>query len=523
MTEATSDAHPERHGLAGLARHSAIYSAAPFLRQLISVAMTYLYTGWLRGPGFGIKETVDLWMIGLQQLLGQNVLGAMVRFYFDREREEERARVVTSCTLGVGLCAWIGCGLAFLFSDSLQEPMLGAGGEVTSAELLEILRLILVIVPFQLTSLSGFYYLQIKQRSGLYTALQTGKFLFEIAMNFWLIGHLGLGVRGFLLSILSGEILTSLFLTGGILLRLGPKVDLKLLRPILSYAAPLIPVGLCQFGLHQLDRLLLLKLVDPDPSVAQALTGVYGLGYKVGFLVNAMLLGSFLQVWQPWIFGVRDPSAQARLVSRVSTYAVLAIAAATSAVIVFGREAVGLLSSGPEFLESWRVVPLVASGYVAWALYLLSQVPLFLAKRTGRLFAINLAALAFKIGLNLWLIPRAGLVGAALATCVTFLLLAGLGVLVSGGVASVRFELRRLLIVLLLVACAVLGTYGIELFLVDERGARGAAWAAKVALLGAVMLGLLRVLARSERRDFGRWLRARLVGDEGLEPPASSL
>ncbi len=523
MTEAT-DAQPERHGLAGLARHSAIYSAAPLLRQVISVAMTYLYTGWLRGPGFGIKETVDLWMIGLQQLLGQNVLGAMVRFYFDREREEDRERVVTSCTLAVGLCAWIACGVTLLFSADLREPMLGQGGEVTSSELLTILRLILIIVPFQLTSLAGFYYLQIKQRSALYTALQTAKFLFEIAMNFWLIGGLGLGVRGFLLSILCGEVLTSALLTGGILIRLGPRVDLELLRPILAYAAPLIPVGLCQFGLHQLDRLLLLKLVDPDPAVAQLMTGVYGLGYKVGFLINAMLLGSFLQVWQPWIFGVRDPRAQARLVARVSTYAVLAIAGATVGVIIFGRQAVGVLSAGPEFLPSWKIVPLVASGYVAWALYQVSQIPLFLAKRTGRLFLANFAALIFKVCLNLWLIPRAGLVGAALATCATFVLLAGLGLLISGGVAAVRFERRRLLRVLLFVAAGVLCTYGIELVLVDSRGMSGLAVAGlKAVLLAAILLGLYFVLAPAERRDLGRWLRRRVVGDEGLEPPTSSL
>jgi Na+-driven multidrug efflux pump len=90
-----------------------------------------------------------------------------------------------------------------------------------------ILKLILVLVPFQLTSLAGFYYLQIRHRSGLYTALQTAKFLFEVGMNFWLVGALGWGVRGFLMSILAGEILTSLFLTGGILLRLGPRIDFR--------------------------------------------------------------------------------------------------------------------------------------------------------------------------------------------------------------------------------------------------------------------------------------------------------
>ena len=85
--------------LGGLVRHSVIYSAAPLLRQLISVGMTRFYTGWLGTAAYGIKEIADLWMIGLQQLLGQNALGAMVRFYFEHRDPDERARVVTSSTV----------------------------------------------------------------------------------------------------------------------------------------------------------------------------------------------------------------------------------------------------------------------------------------------------------------------------------------------------------------------------------------------------------------------------------------
>ena len=200
MTEPTES--DETRSLGGLAKHSLIYSVAPFLRQGISVAMTRFYTSptWLGTSGFGVKENVDLWMIGLQQLLGQNVLGAMVRFYFDHEDEDERARVVTSSTLTIALIAWVVCGVALLFSGGLSPLMLGRGEVVDASELEVILRLTLLLIPFQLSSLSGFYYLQILKRSGLYSTLQTAKLFVEVALNFWLIGALGLGVRGFLIS-----------------------------------------------------------------------------------------------------------------------------------------------------------------------------------------------------------------------------------------------------------------------------------------------------------------------------------
>jgi O-antigen/teichoic acid export membrane protein len=501
----TETSRPPR-ALGGLVRHSAIYGAVPLFRQLVSIGMTRFYADWLGAAGFGVKEIVDLWMVGLQQLLGQNALGAMVRFYYDRHAPEERARVVTSTTIVIGILAWAACGLALLVHRPLTPLMLGSGGTVGGGELETIVALVLLLIPFQLTSLSGFYYLQIQKRSGLFSTLQTAKLLFEVGMNVWLIGGLGLGVRGFLLGMLAGEALATLGLTGWMLWRLRPRVDWRVLRPIAIYALPLIPVGLCQFGLHQIDRRILLALVPGD---AQAVTGVYGLGYKIGYLVNAMMLGSFLQIWQPWIYAVEDEEERAHLVARVSSYAVLAIAAATMGVVLLGRQAAMVLAGDPAFWEAWRVIPFVAAGYVFWALYQVSQIPLFIAKRTLRLFAINLAALALNVGLNLLLVPRMGFVGAGVATLATFAALAGLGMLASRSETRVPFELGRLGGVL---ACVLLaGGAALRLDAADAAGALAPAGAVllKLAVWAALLAVAWRLLLRAdERADLCRWLSA---------------
>jgi len=504
----SSEEAPSGRPLGGLFKHSAIYSAAPFLRQIISVGMTRFYTGWLGSAGFGVKEIVDFWLIGLQQLLGQNVLGGMMRFYFDHKSEDERARVVTSCTILIGALAWLICGTALLFHGPLVPLMFGENGEIGGRELARILQLTLLLVPFQLSTVSGFYYLMILKRSTLFTSIQTVKLLLEVGLNFWLIGHVGLGVRGFLTSMLIGEALTSLALVGWMLVTLRPRVDFGILRPILVYGAPLIPVGLCQMALHMIDRRLLIEYADP--AVAQSLTGIYGLGYKISSLVQAMIISPFMQVWHPFLFGVEDPDERSRLVSRVGTYCVLSVGAASLGLILFGRQGVILLAKNPDFWEAYKVIPLIAGGYVFWGLYHVSQMPLLIAKRTGRLFGINLLAVVVNVVGNALLIPRYGFVGAGVMTLVTFAVLSVSGMIASRAEAHVAFELGRLASIVL---CVVVG--GAAALWIDTLDARSVlsvplSLAVKgltlVLLLGLLWIG---VLHAEERRQFRAWIAAR--------------
>ena len=490
--------------LGALVKHSAIYSAAPVLRQVISVGMTRFYTGWLGPAGQGVKENVDLWLIALQQLLGQNVLSAMVRFYYDQKDERDRAGVVTSCTILIVLAAFAVCGLALPFVPWLTPLFLGRGEVVAENELARTCTLLLFLVPFQLGTVSGLYYLQALKRSGLFTSVQTVKLLFEVGMNVYLMGVLHLGVVGFLMSMLAGEILTSAALVGWILVSLRPRFDWKLLAPVVHYAAPLVPVGILQLLLHQADKRIVLELLG------QSAAGVYGFGYRIAYLVTNMVLGPFVLTWQPWIFAVEDAAERARLVARVSTYAVLAIALSSLGVILFGREASFLLAGDPDFLDAYRVVPFLATGYVFWALYNVSQTPLFLAKRTARLVLVNFTAVVVNVVLNYLLIPPYGIVGAAIATLATFALLAVMGMLASRRSAGVRFELGRLSTIL---ACVMIG--GCAAFLTDSSEDAGridyeqALLLKTGALLVLSLLLWLSVLDVGERRRFEGWVRER--------------
>lgn len=490
----------EPRAQSGLVGHSLIYSVAPTLRYALSFAMNRFYTSFLITALYGVRGMVDLWMILMQQMLGQNLLGGMLRFYYDHKDEEQRKRVVTSVTIVLTSAAGLVCAGMFVWSDALAPILIGRPtAEVPAAQIEDAFRFLVVLVPFQLSSLSGFYFLQAQKRSKLYTGVQTAKTALEVLLHVLFMGVLGWGLNGFLLGLLLGEIATTCCLTGWMLWTLGPRVDWAVFKPVLYFAAPLIPVGVFQLGLHQLDR----RLIEHAYSGAEglSLTGIYDLGHRIGQLINPIFIWPFMQIWQPTIYGVESEAERARLLGRVTTWMVTAIGAASLAVIWGGRQAVDLIAGQADYLPACEVVPWVAAGYVFWSLYSSAHLSLLLAKRTAPLFWINLLALVFCLGTNLLWIPHLGILGAALSKTASFAFLAALVLVAARGVSRVPFELGRLATVFAVVLASCVAVRWIDQLEVYTSLSRSALVLGSKGLLLALSLGILgRGVLRAEER-----------------------
>jgi len=501
----------ERRGLAELVRHTLNYGAVPLVHALLAFGMLPFYTEWLSEAQYGVIGLSDLILVVLAELLGTHLLSGMVRHYFVHEFERERNAVISSTTLAVMLLSWGVCGLALIFREPLTPILLGDGDHfVGPGELLQILTLTLIILPFQLTSQAGFGYLQALKRSQLHSGIKLAKMFLELGLKIWLIGFMGKGVLGFFISVLVGEILTAVLLTGWVLMRVGLRFDWKVLKPVLAFMAPLVPVGVCQLGLHQFDKRLLEAFSPEDEALT--MVGIYGLGYLLARIANQLVLAPFFTIWQPWVFDEKDEGARAKLVGRVTTLAVTVIASASIGLMFFGYEAVQFLASRDGYKQAYKVIPWVTSGYVCWALYTSAQLPFLAARRTRPLMWINALALGLNIGLNLALIPRFGYMGCAAATLLTFAALALMAMGSSRLYAPVPFEWSRIGMVLLATAIAAVGVSLLDAELLVARD--WSPWRVvplKVACLSALLTVLwARVVGTDERKELVEWVRRRL-------------
>lgn len=424
-------------------RHGLNYSLVPLLQRVISLVMLYFYAGWLAEAEYGLGDLGDLLLGGLVQLLGFNIVGAMTRFYFDHDRSEDREAVVSSSTIAVAALAWLVIApLAWFHSDLAPIVLSAAEGEVRVYDVQWVFLLVLLAVPFQLTTQCGYTWLQIHRRSGLFAGISLIKFTFELCARIYLVGFANWGIIGFFAPVLAGEALASLLLTGYMLRRTRCRFRWQVLKPIVRYTLPLIPVGILQLGLHYGDRKLLAVFSASDEALHQV--GIYGMGYKLGFVVTMAMLGPFVQIFHPWIYGVKDPEEQKENLSRVSSYGIISMTLATFFVVVLAKQALDFLPADKDYRLAYQVVPYIAGGYVLWAVYHLSQIPLYIAKKTGPLVWINFLALWINVVLNAYFVPAYGFVGSGIATLGTFGVLALLGLYVAGRGTGIHFQYVRI-------------------------------------------------------------------------------
>jgi O-antigen/teichoic acid export membrane protein len=241
-------------------------------------------------------------------------------------------------------------------------------------------------------------------------------------------------VPGVLWSDFLATALMSLVLLPVLIANARPAFSTSHLRAVLAFGLPKAPHGLMVQALNLADRLILVRY---QPL---SVVGVYDKAYALGAGVK-FGLAPFETAWQPFVLSrMRLPEAP-RLLARVITYAAAAFVCLALAIAVLGREALMALTfKNPAFWAGAPVIPVVVLAYLLHGFFLLTSIGIGIEKRARYYPMITAAAAATDVGLNLLLIPRLGMMGAAWATVAGYAVMAGLGAWLSHRLYPIPFE-----------------------------------------------------------------------------------
>jgi len=506
--------------MGGLLRHSSIYAIAPIAQRLLAVVLIHFYTDRLSTPEWGILGLTDLLLGLLPILLGTSLLAGLSRHYFLQKSESDRGAVVTTVLAAVLCSSTAISAVGMLLREPLARALFSSATAGDMGQYVDFVVLCLCIFPLALVTAVGVESLQIQKRSRAVVKVTLAKTLLEAGLKLYFLFVLDLGVTGFLLAVLAGETLAAVGLGAYVLRRFGRRLSVSLVAPLARYSGPLVPVAVFQLGLHQADKLLIERL-GPDTVVAvekgQVLTeamrmlGVYAFGYQLPFILHVALMGSFVKIWLPSMFGAADEERVAAA-PRVGTLVLLVLAFFYGTLGLFADEAIRLLASKEGYWPSAAVVPWIACAYLGYGAYALGQACLMSRMATRTLAWINGAGLAANLGLNVLLVPRYGIHGAAGATLASFALLALLAHRASTARGLEPLRLPKLAAAFALVAALGLaGTLVTDAF--SPWSTASLAAKATIAALGAAVA--LALMPRDQRAA----LLARLPGRGSVQDP----
>lgn len=196
------------------------------------------------------------------------------------------------------------------------------------------------------------------------------------------------------------------------LLGLKQSLDLKYLKYLLSFGTPLIFGGLAFWGLTATDKILLKELSSYEEL------GLYSV--SVSFAAAATIFQSiFSTVWAPTVYKWAATGEGLEKIYKVNRYVLLAVVVLFCLAGLFSWTVTFIL---PNSYDSVRWILIPCLGFPL--LYTLSETTVIGIGITRRSeFSMLAAIIAFLINLlgNFWLIPSLGAKGAAISTCVSFL------------------------------------------------------------------------------------------------------
>jgi O-antigen/teichoic acid export membrane protein len=263
-------------------------------------------------------------------------------------------------------------------------------------------------------------------------------------------------------------------------------VDFHTVHATLRFSMPIVPLQISTFVLSAADRFVILRELGPGP------TGRYQVAYTLGAVGVSML--TFLNLaWLPRIFAIKDRHTRAAVLadSRDGLYRLLV------------PVTIGIALGGPIALRIWapasfrthELIPVIIIVVISTIPVCTSFVHsrLMLSEgRSGIVGIVTVVAALVNIGLNLALVPVWGINGSALATTLTYCVLASGMALLSRRLLVLPRPPLKLWAELIAAVAVILATY-----LIPAGGFWGLVRIAGVAVCAAIAVRTVRQLQKS--------------------------
>jgi len=255
------------------------------------------------------------------------------------------------------------------------------------------------ILCFDALTVIPFASLRMEQKAKRFAALKIFNITMNLLLNLGLILGFGMHAEGVFLANLLASGLTFLAMIGMVLRRLTFSLPADLYKEILKFGLPYIPAGLAGIAMQVIDRPIVKALTN------DATLGIYQLNYRLGIFMM-LIVGMFDYAWRPFFLTHANDADAKPLFAKVFTYFIIGAMFIFLTMSLLIEDIVRMKFFGKQFFPPVFVVGV------------------YLEKKTKYLPFVTGAGALLNVGANLFLIPKIGILGAALSTLLSYIVMA---------------------------------------------------------------------------------------------------
>ena len=423
-----------------------ILAIGTFGSKLLVFLLMPLYTALLSPSQYGTAELITGTANLIMPFACVGITNGIFRFAAEKGTDREGVFSSGMVLLGAGLCGTVLLGAVAL--------CIGAAWRT------EILLVVLYVLAADLQAVCA-QYVRAVDRTRLFAVQGILNTLVTVGFNILFLMAFDLGVTGYVLSTVVGNLLTTAFLVVSAKLwrvfRLS-HVSRTAMRELFRFSLPMVPTTICWLITDLSDRYLV------SWFCGEAVNGVYSAAYKIPTIVN-LVSGIFMQAWQfSAVVQSADGEECSRFYSQVFRGFLSVIFIGSGGLILLSPWLCRLLLNSA-YHEAWRYMPtLLCSAALESVVSFLASVYM-VRKKSMHSFLTAVAGTGLNLLLNFLFIPRTGTFGGALGAAIATLIgYAAVWVLRMADVPRLlRFRLylpRQLCSLALLLAAAAVMTAG---------------------------------------------------------------
>jgi len=410
-------------------KNIAIYQVSFATTGLVSLFLIPIITRILTPEEYGVVAIVVALPALIASFLSGGVTFAIPRYYF--EYREDRSKL-SELFFSNWLFLWGGFLIAFPFIFFFKEDLAAMAMGAKNYSLAFVLAFVHAFIYGLVTLYLNLYQSMEKAwRYGCFSILYS---LLSNGLGLVLIWVFNLSFMGIIYSQLFAATILFLIITIDFFRNYEIKFNFYRVIETLKYGLPILPKNISGLITRYFDKYLIMGML------ALSYVGVYNIGQLVAsklFFMMGAIYYAFNPMFMKEIFSRGE--AGAVFIGRNFTYFVYLSLGPILLVILFSKEIFYLLLP-PTYWSALNVFIIISFGVSVQAFGKFVSVPLGYKKKAYFAFPITLAGLAVNILLNIILIPRYEILGAAISYTGTVITINIIQVLISQHFYKVKYE-----------------------------------------------------------------------------------